>query len=92
MSWRALFSIGIIDNDYLLIPIAGIALGAYAIYLLLDYLKLKATVSGEKSVPEDEMRNRLNEIEQRMTDVQDLMIALSEKIDRLYMGEKRDKM
>ncbi len=85
-------AIGIIDNDYLLIPIAGIALGAYAICLLLDYLKLKATVSGEKSVPEDEMRNRLSEIERRMTDVQDVMIALSEKIDRLDMGEKRDKM
>ena len=36
------------------------------------------------------MRNRLSEIERRMTDVQDVMIALSEKIDRLDMGEKRD--
>ena len=36
------------------------------------------------------MRNRLSEIERRMTDVQDVMIGLSEKIDRLDMGEKRD--
>jgi len=36
------------------------------------------------------MRNRLSEIERRMTNVQDVMIGLSEKIDRVDMVEKRD--
>ena len=48
-----------------------------------DYFKLKATVSEDKDLEPDELRERLTGVEQRLTEVQDVMIALSEKIDRM---------
>ena len=83
--------INIIENEYIMIPIAGMALSGFVMAKIMEYLRLKATVSGEKDVPQDEMRTRLHEIERRLTDVQDVMIALSEKIDRMESGEKREK-
>ena len=37
---------------------------------------------------EDRIVQRLERVEQRLTEVQDVMIALSEKIDRLEMRER----
>ncbi len=48
-----------------------------------DYLKLKATVSEDKGIEPDELRERLTAVERRLTEVQDVMIALSEKIDHM---------
>jgi hypothetical protein len=44
----------------------------------------------KKRAPEEEglIAQRLEEIERRLTDVQDVMIALSEKFDRLEEGVK----
>ena len=67
----------------------GILLAAVAIFAIVkiaDYLKLKATVSKGKGMEPDELRERLAAIERQLTDVQDVMIALSEKID--WMEEK----
>ena len=82
------------DNDgEIMIPILGMALAAFIVAKFMEFLKLKATVGGgKKNVPEGEMRDRLVEIERRLTDVQDVMIALSEKIDRLETGKEREKL
>ena len=60
---------------------AGVAI--FAIAKVADYLKLKATVSEDKGIEPDELRERLTSVEQRLTEVQDVMIALSEKIDHM---------
>ena len=46
-------------------------------------IAIKATPSEDKGIERDELRERLAAVEQRLTEVQDVMIALSEKIDRM---------
>ena len=67
----------------ILTPLLLAAVAIFAIAKVADYLKLKATVSEDKGMEPDELRERLAAVEQRLTEVQDVMIALSEKIDRL---------
>ena len=55
----------------------------FAIVKSADYFKLKAPVSADQGMESDELRERLAAVEQRLTEVQDVMIALSEKMDRL---------
>ena len=65
---------------------AVLLLAAVAIFAIAkgaNYFKLKATVSEDKGVEPDELRERLATVEQRLTEVQDVMIALSEKIDHM---------
>ena len=81
-----------IEDEGILIPIVGMTLSAFLFTRIMEYLKLKATVSGDKEEPHDETQNRLDEIERRLTDVQDVMIALSEKMDRMDAGEKHEKL
>ena len=68
----------------------GVALAYFAILgiiWLVQNLRLKTSLPGGGSIGPSkdlkEMGGRLDEIERRMTDVQDVMIALSEKFDRL---------
>ena len=77
-----------IQDEVVLIPIVGMTLSAFLFTRIMEYLKLKATVSGDKEGPQDETQVRLDEIKRRLTDVQDLVIALSEKMDRMDAGEK----
>ena len=68
--------------------ILTLSLGAVAIFLLLAVVAIfaiakKATVSEDKGIERDELRERLVAVEQRLTEVQDVMITLSEKIDRM---------
>ena len=51
---------------------------------------LKKTKKGRKE--DDQLGLRLNDIDRRLTDVQDVMIALSEKMDRMDAGEKHEKL
>ena len=65
---------------------AVLLLAAVAIFAITkgaDYFKLKATVSADKGIEPDELQERLAAVEQRLTEVQDVMIALSEKIDHM---------
>lgn len=65
---------------------AVLLLAAVAIFAIAkgaNYFKLKATVSNDKGLEPDELRERLVSVEQRLTEVQDVMIALSEKIDHM---------
>ena len=62
-----------------------VAVAIFAITKGADYFKLKTTVSEDKDIEPDELRERLNAVERRLTEVQDVMIALSEKID--YMDD-----
>ena len=48
---------------------------------------LKKSTKGRKE--DDQLGLRLNDIDRRLTDVQDVMIALSEKIDRM---DERERM
>ena len=48
---------------------------------------LKKSKKGRKE--DDQLGLRLNDIDRRLTDVQDVMIALSEKIDRM---DERERM
>jgi hypothetical protein len=81
-----------IEDEGILIPIVGMTLSAFLFTRIMEYLKLKATVSGDKEQPQDETQDRLDEIDRRLTDVQDVMIALSEKMDRMDAGEKHEKL
>ena len=69
--------------SYILTPLLLATVAIFTIAKVADYLKLKATVSEDKGIEPDELRERLAAVEQRLTEVQDVMIALSEKIDRL---------
>jgi hypothetical protein len=51
---------------------------------------LKKSKKGRKE--DDQLGLRLNDIDRRLTDVQDVMIALSEKMDRMDAGEKHEKL
>lgn len=70
----------------MIIPLVGIAATVIIGLKIMDYLKLKATLSEdgmrESGGSLEEVQTRLAEIERRLTDVQDVMIALSEKFDR----------
>ena len=81
-----------IEDEVMLIPIVGMTLSAFLFTRIMEYLKLKATVSEDKEGPQDETQDRLDEIKRRLTDVQDVMIALSEKMDRMDAGEKHEKL
>jgi len=81
-----------IEDEGILIPIVGMTLSAFLFTRIMEYLKLKATVSGDKEQPQDETQDRLDEIDRRLTEVQDVMIALSEKMDRMDAGEKHEKL
>lgn len=67
----------------ILTPLLAAVAFIFAIAKIADYLKHKATVSEDKGIERDELRERLVAVEQRLTEVQDVMIVLSEKIDRL---------
>jgi len=67
----------------ILVPLLLAAVAIFGIAKVAEYLKLKATVSEDKDVEPNELRERLVSVEQRLTEVQDVMIALSEKIDHM---------
>ena len=67
----------------ILTPLLLAAVAIFGIAKVADYLKLKATVSEDKGIEPDELQERLAGVEQRLTEVQDVMIALSEKIDHM---------
>ena len=67
----------------ILTPLLLAAVAIFGIAKVAEYLKLKATVSEDKGIEPDELRERLAGVEQRLTEVQDVMIALSEKIDHM---------
>ena len=67
----------------ILVPLLLAAVAIFGIAKVAEYLKLKATVSEDKVMEPNELRERLVSVEQRLTEVQDVMIALSEKIDHM---------
>ncbi len=73
----------------ILTPLLLAAVAIFVIAKVADYLKLKATVSEDKGIESDELRERLAAVEQRLTEVQDVMIALSEKIDHMDGAESK---
>jgi hypothetical protein len=77
-------SFGLI-GPVILTPLLLAAVAIFVIAKVVDYLKLKATVSADKGIESesDELGERLAAVEQRLTEVQDVMIALSEKIDHM---------
>ena len=67
------------------VPVAFIAAIVFIVVRIMNYLQLRATVSEhtqQASLGRGVLEERLAEIERRLTDVQDVMIALSEKFDR----------
>ena len=73
---------------YIMTPLLLAVVAIFGIAKVAEYLKLKATVSEDKGIEPDELRERLVAVDQRLTEVQDVMIALSEKIDRLEVRER----
>ena len=67
----------------ILTPLLLAVVAIFGIAKVAEYLKLKATVSEDKGIEPNELRERLAGVEQRLTEVQDVMIALSEKIDHM---------
>ncbi|MCY4605973.1 MAG: hypothetical protein OXE49_17215 [Gemmatimonadetes bacterium] len=76
-----LFLIAVESHEGAVLLLVVVAI--FAIIKGVDYFKLKATVSEDKGVEPNELRERLAAVEQRLTEVQDVMIALSEKIDHM---------
>ena len=68
----------------MIIPLAVLVIGGLVCFKVVDYLRLKATISddGTGRPALTDLHERLDEIERRLTDVQDVMISLSEKFDR----------
>ena len=67
----------------ILTPLLLAAVAIFGIAKVAGYLKLKATLSKGKGIEPDELRERLAAVEQRLTEVQDVMLTLSEKIDHM---------
>ena len=53
-----------------------------------DYFKLKATVSDDKGIESDELRERLAAVERQLTDVQEVVLAIDEKLERQEQREQ----
>ena len=81
-----------IEDEVILIPIVALFLSAFLFTMIMEYLKIKVAVSGDNEGPQDETKGRLDEIKPLLTDVQDLMIAPSEKMYRMDAGEKHEKL
>ena len=82
----------IVENEYVLFALHGLALAGFAIVQIVGYLRLKAKLPGESRIADDETGHRRDEIERRLTDVQDVMIALSEKVDRMESDRDGEKL
>ena len=83
----------VVENEYVLFALLGLALAGFAIVQIVGYLRLKATLPGESRIVDDETGgHRLDETERRLTDVQDVMIALSEKVDSMESDRDREKL
>ncbi|MEW6752492.1 MAG: hypothetical protein AB1505_16120 [Candidatus Latescibacterota bacterium] len=68
----------------LLIPLGAIAACIYGIHRLFGHLRFKAGLRDEAAVDTaNGLEARVAELERRMTDVQDIVIALSDKYDLL---------
>ena len=76
-------------GSVILTPLLLAAVAIFGIAKVAEYLKLKATVSEDKGIEPDALRERLASVEQRLTEVQDVMIALSEKIDHMDGAESK---
>jgi hypothetical protein len=84
---------GIGKDEGALIGVASLFFVALGIVSMINYLRLK-TALPQGAGPEDEpsetdLGERLDEIDRRLTDVQDVMIALSEKFDRWEVEKTR---
>lgn len=77
MSWLIEIALGVC-----LIILAGGAVNAVNTYISSRAKQEKQGKAGRPGNPEEPIELRLTEVERRLTDVQDVMIALSEKFDR----------
>ena len=82
MSWFIKLAIGVG-----IIILCGGLVNCMSIYFGARYKKSKKALQAE-----DQIATRLDEIERRLTDVQDVMIALSEKVDRMESDRHREKL
>ena len=57
-----------------------LALGAYG---LVQRMRLKATLAGKGEFEEKAVGKRLKDLEQRLTDVQDVMLAVNDRLERM---------
>ena len=58
--------------------------------VLSPVLHEKLTSPGRTAPPADEVEERLTQIERRLTDTQEVMIALSEKMDRWEQDNRKE--
>jgi len=77
MSWLIEIALGVC-----LIILAGGAVNAVNTYISSRAKQEKQGGAGSRKDQEGTLELRLSEVERRLTDVQDVMIALSEKFDR----------
>jgi len=78
MSWLIEIALGVC-----LIILAGGLVNAINTYVTnRSKLKKREMENPQSKGEKDDLQARLDEIERRLTDVQDVMIALSEKFDR----------
>ena len=72
----------------ILTPLLLAAVAIFVIAKIMDYLKLKATVSEDKGIEPDELRERLAQVERQLTDVQEVVLAIDEKLERQEQREQ----
>ena len=62
----------------------GLVIGAIA---LLKYVRVRAEREGVAREEVDHLEQRLGEIERRLTDIQDIVLAIDEKLEREERGK-----
>ena len=71
-------------------PWMGIALVICA-FALLKYVRIRAERGGAGDEDVERLERRLAEVERRLTDIQDIMLAIDEKLDA-RPGPKRPEL
>ena len=74
-----------------LVPVTAITVAGWIATEIIAYLKWKAKRSGKEAIRKSlakELRDGMSTLDQRLTEVQDVMIVLSEKFDRLEVRER----
>ena len=91
--WGAIAVLIVVNNHKMVAIISalcGIVIAASVVHMIRSVIVGRREQDTPKKIVLDDQNGRLEDIERRLTDTQDVMIALSEKLDR--WEEERSKI
>ena len=91
--WGAIAVLVIINNhrvEGIISALCGIVIAASVVHMIRSAIEGRREQDAPKKTALGDQNGRLEDIERRLTDTQDVMIALSEKLDR--WEEERNKI